>query len=74
MQRQNHGQRPQEWSPPQFKYYGSVKHNDPADLSYLPPQGPLLPTSETSGVAGLVEEDDLSSDGHNIYRNSLSTN
>ena len=27
-----HGQRPQEWSPPQCKYCGSVEHNDPAAL------------------------------------------
>ena len=27
-----HGQRPHEWGPPQCKYYGSVKHNDPAAL------------------------------------------
>ena len=25
-----HDQRPQEWGPPRCKYYGSVKHNDPA--------------------------------------------
>ena len=29
-----HGQRPQEWGPPQCKYYGSVKHNDPAAYRY----------------------------------------
>ena len=27
-----HGQRPQEWGAPQCKYYGSVKHDNPATL------------------------------------------
>ena len=29
-----HGQRPQEWGPPQCKYYGSVKHDDPSALNH----------------------------------------
>ena len=28
-----HGKRPQEWGPPQCKYYVSVKHNDPTAQS-----------------------------------------
>ena len=27
-----HGQRPQQWGTPQYKYYGSVRHKDPAVL------------------------------------------
>ena len=30
---QCHGQRPQEWGPPQYTYYGSVKHNEPVALT-----------------------------------------
>ena len=30
---QSNGQSPQGWRPPQCKYHGSVKHNDPAALS-----------------------------------------
>ena len=30
-----HGQRQQEWGPPQCEYYGSVKLNDTAALSLI---------------------------------------
>ena len=31
----HHGQRPHVWGPPQYKYYGPVKQNDPSIFEFV---------------------------------------